>query len=82
MKQDNKCPNCGQYKLRSSKIAALSVGIFLVLCGAWLSLFTAIWGIFGITRIVFFAIGAIVIAAGATQKGSTCQNCKYQLLNT
>lgn len=79
MSQQTACPKCGQYKLRSSKIPALSVGIFLALCGAWLSLIASIWGILGTTAIIFFTLAAVFIFIGSVQKGQTCQHCNYRL---
>lgn len=76
MTSQNACPNCGHYKLRSSKIPLLSTGIFLGLCGAYLS----IWQDFFATLITLFFIASVLcIAIGVFQKGQTCQNCHYRL---
>lgn len=70
----NKCPNCGQFKMRQRRIIPMSIGAFLLLVSAIL----VPWGVFfTIPQLTFLWGGIAFIAASIFVKGQTCANCGY-----
>ena len=70
MKQDNQCPNCGQFKYVSTRLYFMLIGFAVAGCGLWFLIIPPI----GLGVILF---GILSFIGGIFANGKFCTNCKY-----